>query len=50
MSATFMFPIVSAGGVILSVIVSILIYKEKFSIYQKFGFILGISSIVILSV
>lgn len=50
MSATLMFPIVSAGGVVLSVVVSILAYKEKFSLCQKIGFILGISSVVMLSV
>lgn len=46
MSASVMFPIISAGSVIINCIVSILFYKEKLSVTQIFGVLLGISAIV----
>lgn len=50
MAASVMFPLIAAGDVILTVGVSILIYKEKLSIQQIFGIILGILSIVLINI
>ncbi len=49
MSASLMFPIISAGGIITTVLVSIFIYKEKLSVYQKIGIVLGTLSIIFLN-
>jgi drug/metabolite transporter (DMT)-like permease len=50
MSASVMFPIISAGGIILTAIVSILFYKEKLTRMQYAGFVLGILAIVLLNI
>ncbi|MBR5782633.1 MAG: DMT family transporter [Clostridia bacterium] len=50
MSVSVMFPIVSAGGIILSFIVSLLIYKEKLSVMQYIGALLGLASIILLNI
>ena len=49
MSASVMFPIISAGGIILTAIVSVLFYKEKLTRMQYAGFVLGILAIVLLN-
>ncbi|MBR5271398.1 MAG: EamA family transporter [Clostridia bacterium] len=49
MDASLMFPIISSGGIILTALVSIFIYKEKLSKQQYVGFILGILSIIALN-
>ncbi len=49
MPASVMFPIISAGGILASAILSMTVYKEKLSILQKIGLLLGILSIVILN-
>lgn len=46
MSASVMFPIISAGSVIITCIASILIYKEQLSKAQITGFAVGIAAIV----
>ena len=43
------FPIVSAGGVLVSYVISVLIFKEKFSAWQKIGILLGLISLVFLN-
>ena len=50
MPASVMFPVISAGGIILTAIVSVTIYKEKLSPQQKTGLILGIISIIALNI
>ena len=50
MDASVMFPVISAGGIILTALVSITIYKEKLSVQQKIGLVLGVVSIIALNV
>ncbi len=50
MSASVMFPVISAGGIILTALISIFIYKENLSLFQKFGFVLGVLSIIFLNI
>jgi len=49
MSASVMFPLISAGGIIATFFISLFVYKEKLSIYQISGLILGICSIIFLN-
>lgn len=44
-----LFPSVSAGGIALSCIMAILIYKEKLSLQQKIGYIIGTVSVILLN-
>ena len=47
---SLMFPLISAGGIIVTYLVSILLYKVSFSKKQFTGFIFGIISIVLLNI
>lgn len=49
MPASVMFPIISAGGIITTALISIFVYKEKLSLLQKIGIMLGIAAVVVLS-
>ena len=49
MPASVMFPIISAGGIIATALISIFVYKEKLSFPQKIGMLLGIAAVVVLS-
>lgn len=49
MPASVMFPVISAGGIITTALVSIFIYKEKLSKYQIIGLTLGIMSVITLN-
>lgn len=49
MAASVMFPIISGGGIILSAVVAIFFFKEKLSLPQYIGLILGIASVVFLN-
>ena len=49
MPSSIMFPIISAGGTVAVSAVSIFVYKEKLSVTQKAGIILGVVSIVLLN-
>ena len=44
-----LFPLVSAGGIIATFIVSLFIYKEKMTKFQNIGLVLGIISVVFLN-
>lgn len=44
-----LFPSVSAGGIVLSLIMALLIYKEKLSLQQKIGYIIGTASVILLN-
>lgn len=46
---SLLFPVISAGGIILSSTVSVLVYKEKLTKIQLAGVIIGIVSIVFLN-
>lgn len=48
--AAILFPTISAGGVVATFLVSFLFYKEKFSKLQYIGVLLGLLSVVILSI
>ena len=50
MGASVMFPIISAGSIILTALVSIFFYKEKLTKMQYAGFALGILAIVLLNI
>ena len=50
MNASVMFPLVSAGGIICTALVSVLLYKEKLTKMQYAGFLLGIVAIVLLNI
>ena len=47
--ASVMFPLISGGGIVLTYIVSKVVYKEQMSRRQFVGFILGLLSIIFLS-
>ena len=50
MPASLMFPLISAGGIIVTYIVSRFFYKEKLTKTQLCGFILGTISVVFLNI
>lgn len=50
MSASVMFPLISAGSVVVTFFISVLWYKEKMTLTQKIGFALGVSSVVFLNI
>lgn len=50
MNVSVMFPLISAGGLVITFIISKLRYKEKLSARQLAGFVIGIGSIVFLSI
>lgn len=50
MPVALMFPLISAGGIIVTYIVSRFFYKEKLTKMQFAGFILGIASVVFLNI
>ena len=45
-----LFPSISAGGIVLTFICALTIYKEKLSKTQVFGYILGIVSVIFLNI
>ncbi len=44
-----LFPSISAGGIAISFVLAILIYKEKLSRLQVTGYVMGIASVVLLN-
>lgn len=49
MAASVMFPLISAGGIIATFIISVTVYKEKLSRWQLAGLLFGFASIVFLN-
>lgn len=47
-SAVF-FPVVSAGGLVISYVLSVTLFKEKFSTVQKLGILLGFFAVILLN-
>lgn len=47
--ASIMYPLVSAGSIILTYLISRFWYREKLSSMQNFGFVLGVLSVVFLN-
>ena len=50
MPISVMFPIISAGGIIVSFLVSLFVYKETLNKMQYIGFCMGIISIIFLNI
>ena len=50
MHASVMFPIISAGGILMAAILSMTVYREKLSKLQKIGLALGILAIIVLNI
>lgn len=50
MPASVSFPIISAGGIITSAVLSVFVYKEKLSVPQIIGLILGTLAIIVLNI
>lgn len=48
--ATIVYPTISAGGIVLTFLLSMLIFKEKLSRNQYIGFVTGIVAVVVLNV
>lgn len=50
MDKSLMFPMISAGGIILTWLVAILIYKERMNMKQNIGMLLGIASVIFFNI
>lgn len=50
MPVSVMFPMISAGGIILTIVISIAIYHEKLTKMQITGCLFGIAAVVLLSI
>lgn len=50
MAASIMFPSITAGGIVFSFLVALLIYKEKQSIMQCAGAVVGIAAIILFNI
>ena len=48
-SAAVFFPVISAGGLVISYVISVLFFKERFSNVQKLGILLGLVSVILLN-
>ena len=48
-AASVMFPVISAGGIVLAFLLSLLVYKEKLSKWQIIGSALGLVSVIFLN-
>ena len=49
MAASVMFPVISAGGIVLTFLISLFFYKEKLSKWQIIGSALGLVSVIFLN-
>ena len=49
-ASVILFPVVSAGGIVLGIIMAIFVYKEKLSKMQMIGYFIGIASVVLLKI
>ncbi|MBE6629729.1 MAG: hypothetical protein E7624_02630 [Ruminococcaceae bacterium] len=48
-AASIFFPVISGGGMVLAYILSVTLFKEKFTTGQKIGILLGVVSLVFLN-
>jgi len=48
-AASIFFPVISGGGMVLAYIISVTLFKEKFTTGQKIGILLGVASLVFLN-
>jgi uncharacterized membrane protein len=49
MSAAVLFPMISGGGLVITFLISLFIFKEKLGKLQVIGFFLGLGSVILLS-
>ncbi len=49
MPASVLFPVISAGGIMISFVFSVFVYKENYNLRQKIGVLFGIAAIVLLN-
>ncbi len=49
-ASVILFPVVSAGGIVLGFVMAIFVYKEKLSKMQMIGYFIGIASVVLLKI
>ena len=49
MSAAILFPLISGGGLLVTLLISLFIFKERLSKLQTAGFFLGLASVIFLS-
>jgi drug/metabolite transporter (DMT)-like permease len=49
MPASVLFPVIAAGGTLLTVLAAMFFYKEKLSLFRKIGIAFGIVSVVFLN-
>jgi len=49
MPASVMFPVISAGGIVATFAVALFVYKERLSVFQNTGLVMGIISIIFLN-
>lgn len=47
--ASVMFPLISAGGIVLSYLVARFLYREKLNVLQNIGVLLGVAAVVLLN-
>ena len=50
MPVSLIYPLTSAGGIVLTYLVSVFIYKEKLTKIQNIGFLIGTVSVIFLSI
>ncbi len=50
MPASLMFPIISCGSILLTTLVSVLVYRERLSTGRKVGVALGVGAIILLNI
>ena len=50
MPVSLMFPLISAGGILLTFFISSLLYKERFSKLQYIGLLAGVASVILLNI
>lgn len=50
MPASIMYPVISGGGIVITGIVSVLIYREKLSVNQYVALLLGTVSVVLMNI
>ncbi len=49
MPASVLFPVIAAGGMVVTLLFSVLLYKERFGKMQWAGFVIGIGAIILLN-
>ena len=49
-ATSIFFPVISGGGMVLAYIISVTLFKEKFTTMQKIGILLGVASLIFLNI